>query len=328
MRNKKYSVILSNVGNCGDRYCKEYSPGYTIGQLFDRVAQVEGVTGVELIGNVNIRKDNMAEIKNSLEKTGLQAVAIIPDHFSESKWKNGAFTSKDAGVRREAVAVTKEMIDVAVQIGCPLISLWPGQDGYDYYFQSDYIRERSWFEEGMAQCCSYNKDIKVSIEYKIKEPRTRSYPSNVYSALLLVNSVNMENCGVTIDYGHAAVAYENVAESVAVLKKYGDKLFHLHMNDNYCLWDDDMITGSIHTIPYIELFWWLKKTGYNGYISTDQYPYREDGLEAVRESVKWFAIFDRLAEIIDDYGAEDLISQGNAAKVSQALRKAMFPNLC
>ncbi len=63
----------------------------------------------------------------------------------------------------------------------------------------------------------------------------------------MVREISAANCGVTIDYGHAAVAYENVAESIAVLKKYGDKLFHLHMNDNYTLWDDDMITGSVHT---------------------------------------------------------------------------------
>jgi len=88
-----------------------------------------------------------------------------------------------------------------------------------------------------------------------------------------------------------------------------------------------MITGSIHTIPYIEMFWWLKKTGYNGYISTDQYPYREDGAEAVSESVKWFAVFDRLAEMMDDYGIGEIISQGNAVNASRALREVMFGNL-
>ena len=327
MNTKKYSVILANVGNCGDRYCKEYSPPYSLEQLFDRVCGIDDVTGVELVGNWHIRNDNVNEIKEQLKRTGLAVVSIIPDHFGEAKWKNGAFTNQDSGIRREAIDTTKQMIDIAGEIGCPLISLWPGQDGYDYYFQNDYIKCRTWFEESVAECCEYNKDMRVSIEYKPKEPRNRSYPSNVYSTLLMVQFIGMENCGVTIDYGHAAVAYENIAESVAVLKKYGNKLFHLHMNDNYGLWDDDMITGSIHTIPYIEMFWWLKKTGYNGYISTDQYPYREDGAEAVRESIKWFAIFDRLAELMDDYGIEEIISQGNAVKASQALREVMFRNL-
>lgn len=285
-----------------------------------------GVTGVELVGTWHITPSNVNEVKQHLERTGLKAVSIIPDHFGEAKWKNGAFSSKDPGIRHEAVNVTREMMDAALKIGCPLISLWPGQDGYDYYFQGDYIKERTWFEECIAECCSYNKNIKVAIEYKVKEPRNRSYTSNVYSTLLMVKEIGAQNCGVTIDYGHAAVAYENVAESIAVLKKYGDKLFHLHMNDNYTLWDDDMITGSIHTIPYLEMFYWLKKTGYSNWISTDQYPYREDGRDAVNESVRWIEAFINKINSIDDERIEEVINEGNACKSSALMREILFPH--
>ena len=57
MSTKRYSVILANVGNCGDRYCKEYSPPYALEQLFDRVSGIDDVTGVELVGNWHIRSD-------------------------------------------------------------------------------------------------------------------------------------------------------------------------------------------------------------------------------------------------------------------------------
>jgi hypothetical protein len=29
----------------------------------------------------------------------------------------------------------------AKQIGCPLISIWPGQDGFDYPFSMDYLQQ-------------------------------------------------------------------------------------------------------------------------------------------------------------------------------------------
>ncbi len=327
MYHPKFSVILGNVGSCSDRYCGSYSPPFTNEELFDRVKSIEGVKGVELVGTWHITPDNVSEIKSLLNKTGLQLVSIIPDHFGVAKWKMGAFTNKDSGIRREAVAVTKSMIDAARILACPLISLWPGQDGYDYYFEGDYIKERTWFEEGVAECCEYAGDIRISIEYKPKEPRNRSYPSNVYSTLLMVKEIGMDNCGVTIDYGHSTVAYENVAESVAVLKKYGDKLFHLHMNDNYTLWDDDMIAGSIHTIPYLELFYWLKKTGYNSWISTDQYPYREDGRDAVNETVRWMDLFVKLVNRMDDNRIEEILARGNACEASAYMRELMFPDL-
>ncbi len=64
----------------------------------------------------------------------------------------------------------------------------------------------------------------------------------------------MENVGVTVDVGHALVAGENVAEAVYRLIRAG-KLFHMHFNDNYTAWDDDMIVGSVHTVAFIE---WLR----------------------------------------------------------------------
>lgn len=325
MYQPRYSVILSNVGSCCDRFLSTgYSKPFTIEQHFDRVADIEHVTGVELVATWHIRTDNVKQIKDNLDRTGLKLTSIIPDHFGQMKWGKGAFASKDPAIRQEAVSHTKEMMDIAAELGCDLISLWPGQDGYDYHFQADYIEERSWFEEGVRECCKHRRDIRIAIEYKPKEPRNRSYPSNVSSSLLMVKEIDEENCGVTIDYGHALVAYENVAESVAMLKKYGDKLFHLHMNDNYSFWDDDMIVGSIHTIPYIEFLYWLKKTDYQGWISMDQYPYREDGKKAVNESIQWMVTLNDVMERMNVNEVERVIKSGDATESTRMLRKYMF----
>ena len=51
----KYSVILGNVGQCSDRYMTSgYGKQYEIPELFERVASIEGVTGVEYIGNWHV----------------------------------------------------------------------------------------------------------------------------------------------------------------------------------------------------------------------------------------------------------------------------------
>ena len=97
MYNPKISVILGNVGSCSDRYCGSYSAPFTVEQMFERVKSIEGVTGVELVGTWHITPDNINEIKENLNRTGLELVSIIPDHFGEEKWKMGAFTNKDAG---------------------------------------------------------------------------------------------------------------------------------------------------------------------------------------------------------------------------------------
>lgn len=134
----------------------------------------------------------------------------------------------------------------------------------------------------------------------------------------------MENCGVTIDYGHAAVAYENLAESVALLSKYGNKLFHLHLNDNYGYWDDDMIVGSVNTIPYLEMLYWLRRTGYDGWYSMDQYPYREDGRYAVDESIRWLHAFEGIVDRMNPEEVESIIAEGDATKSSAMLRRYLL----
>lgn len=321
----KYSVILSNVGSCSDRYVTGgYAEPFTIAQLFERVAQIPQVTGVELVGTWHVTDNNVKELKGYLDAYGLKLVSIIPDHFGQMKWKQGSFAAKDAAVRREAVAHTKEMIDAAVELGGDLISLWPGQDGYDYLFQADYIQERDWFAEGVKEVCKYRPDVRISLEYKPKEPRTHSYLSTVTSSLLIAQEVGTDNVGVTIDFGHALNAYETPAESVALLKKYGNKLFHVHMNDNYRHWDDDMIVGSVHTIETLEFFYWLRRTGYDGWLSIDQYPYREDGLDAVREGVNAMEAFVNVLDAIPDGEIEALIRSGDAPTITKYLRRLLL----
>jgi len=320
-----YSVILSNVGSSSDRYVPSgYGRPFSIAELFERVSKIEGVTGVELVGTWHVTEHNVKELKGYLDHYGLKLVSIIPDHFGQIKWKNGSFSAKDQEIRKQAVAHTKEMIDAAVELGGNLVSLWPGQDGYDYLFQADYIQERDWFSEGIKEAALYRPDFRIALEYKVKEPRTHSYLSTAANALLICQETAMSNVGVTIDFGHALNAYETPAESVALLKKYGDKLYHVHMNDNYRHWDDDMIVGSVHTIETLEFFYWLKRTEYTGWLSIDQYPYREDGLEAVREGVSAMQAFVRFVNEMPAQEIDALIRSGNAPQAAAYLRQVLL----
>ena len=321
----KYAAILSNVGSCSDRYVTSgYGLPYSIKELFERVAQIPQVGGVELVGTWHVTESNVSELKRYLEHYELELVSIIPDHFGQMKWRNGSFSAKDPAIRAMAVSHAKEMADAAVELGGNLISLWPGQDGYAYLFQSDYMLEREWFTDGVREVCKYRPDVRISLEYKIKEPRTHSLLGTAAQSLLIAQEIGTDNIGVTIDFGHSLNAYETPAESVAMLKRYGDKLFHVHMNDNYRHWDDDMIVGSVHTIETLEFFYWLKRTGYAGWLSIDQYPYREDGLEAVREGVNAMEAFSNLIDSIPAQEIEALIQRGNAPEITAYLRKLLL----
>ena len=86
----------------------------------------------------------------------------------------GAFTAKDPSTRAQALEETFAAAEMARTLGCTLINLWPGQDGYDYPLQSDYVKERQWTIEAVTAAAKAYPDIRFSLEYKPKEPRTHS----------------------------------------------------------------------------------------------------------------------------------------------------------
>jgi len=320
----KYSVILSNLGSCSDRYVGGgYSQGVTLRELFRKLGDMQGVDGVELVGTWHVSKENMSLIKEEVDRLKLPVVSIIPDHFGTAMWGKGAFTSPDSGIRKKAIEETLEMCEYARELNCPTISIWNGQDGYDYPMQVNYVDCNDWLIDGVKEVAKLAPDMNISLEYKPKEPRTHCFLPNMYSALYTCEKIGEKNVGVTMDFGHALEAYENGSESVCLAKK-NNKLMHIHINDNYRVWDDDMITGSIHTIEYIELFYWLKKLNYGGYVSIDQYPYRENAQNAAQESINWMKTFEKVASRIDEATVKNILSNHDAVASTKYLREVMF----
>lgn len=324
---KKYSVILGNLGNTCDRFLSSgYKDELDKDLMLKQAAGIEQVSGIELVGTWDIDSSNVGEMKSKLSEVGLSCSSLIPDLFSQKHFGKGALTSADAGIRKQAVGVINEMTDVAVELGGDLVNVWPGQDGYDYPLAADFLQERTWLIDGLKECAEYAaaRNVRLALEYKPKEPRNHSYIARAADTLLLVNAIDMPNVGVTIDTGHAFMAYENVAESIVILQMAGNKLFHMHFNDNYTSWDDDMIVGSIHLPEYLEMLYWLQKTGYSGWYSMDQYPYREDGYQAVRSSVLYL---QKLQSILDRVGmnvVEEVISARNPVKTSEFIRNHLI----
>lgn len=320
--NRKYSVFIFNVASCNDRYCAAYGRDFTMDEMFDRVKSVPQLTAVDLVMNQMFLADKPGILRN-LARTGLKVASVATDTFANPMYQQGSLTSLDSGIRAQAIADAKAAMDFAAEVGSDIMTLWLGQDGYDYIFQADYIREHRLLLDALGELCDYRKDINVTLEYKIKEPRTHCYVSTVGSTLLMCNQIGAKNLGVALDYGHAALGYESPAEAVAMCSLYGNRLMHIHINDNYRLWDDDMIVGSVHTLEYLEFLYWLRRTGYNGYLTLDQFPFREDGREAVAESANWLDYLENLVDRADFGEIELTLAKKDAIAASRLMRRIL-----
>ena len=321
----RFSANINTFNACADRYVLSgYGERLTTEQLIDAATKVEGLSGVEVVGTWHVNDENVERLRKQIADAGLEVTCVTPDIWASSKWGWGSFAANDPKVRREAIQEVKKSMEWAKQLNCEVIDLWFGQDGYDYPFQADYPTAWDRIIEGTIECAEHLTDVKLVLEYKPKEPRTHCFIGTVGNTLLLIEKVNKPNVGAMIDVGHALMAYEDVAESAALLEHFGHKLFYMHFNDNWRLWDDDMTAGSVHTIELLELLYWLDRLSYSGWYALDIFPYRESGLRAASESIKWI---QGLHGLLDRMGRDHIaavIASGDAMSASAMIREVLL----
>ncbi len=322
----KFSVILGNLGNTCDRFVSTgYKEQPSKEEMVRQAASIPGVSAVELVGSWDITEKNAAQMRRMLDDNGLTCSCIIPDLFANKIWAQGSLSSRQPAIRKKAVECVKQVVDMCGGLGCKTINLWPGQDGYDYCFQDHFAQARDHLVESVKICAEYAPSLSFALEYKCKEPRTHSYLARAADTLLLAMETECPNVGVTIDTGHAMAAGENMAEAASLLLRAG-KLFHLHFNDNYRAWDDDMIVGSVHFIEYAELLYWLNRLGYKGWYSMDQYPYREEAQGALNASVRFIEGLWAKMQMLGLDRFDKVIAGGNAVEMSALVREMIGMN--
>jgi len=330
MDERKFAAILGVYGRPADRFM---AGGYKTSKpdVFERLkmaGQQAVVRGVELIQGENddLNTGNKGRVKAALDDNGLSLCAVNPNLWGEMHWAKGTLGSNDPAIRRRAIDRIKQAMDLAAELGCPYVGIWPGQDGYDYLFEIDYAQAYQWWVEGVQECADHNPAIRIGLEYKPYEPRTHSLIDTAPKTLLMLADIARTNVGLTLDVGHALVAHENLGEVVALAQRR-NKLFHVHLNDNYSDWDWDLNFGAVHLQDFIELVYWLKRTRYEGWYSVDIFAYRTEGAGSVAESLAWLGAVMDLVEQTGMEKFDQLIQASDPLTTSRFLREILFVQL-
>ena len=320
---KRFSMgaCLPSFGSCADRYCLSgYGGVSTVAEMLELAEQVEGLDGLELVGNWHINDKNMKEMKSLFASKGIKVCMVVPDLWTQAKWGRGSLASSESRVRKDAVNEVKKSMDWAAGVGCKYVDVWPGQDGYDYPMQANFTEAWRWLKDGIVECAAHRSDVKVLVEYKLKEPRTHCYVNSAAKTILLIDGI--DNTGALLDIGHSMAAGENIAEAAALLAQFG-VLDYLHLNDNYRTWDDDMMFASVNIPETLEFVYWLKRLNYDGWLTLDIFPYREDKIPVVRNCFAWLKT---LSAAVEGTGTADIeaVLQAADANRSVALVREML----
>ena len=130
MKKLKFGACVGVFTPGSDRYCRSgYGPAKTLDEMFEIASKIEDLTAVELVSNWHVNEDNMAHVKETLEKYNLEVCMIVPDLWTQAKWGKGSFASKDKKVREDAVKEVKKSMDMAAEVGWDKVDIWLGQDG-------------------------------------------------------------------------------------------------------------------------------------------------------------------------------------------------------
>ena len=325
----KYSAIVGSLGQNVDRFLAE---GYKedAEMRFGFENEVDALAGLGCLDALDIYYaeegiNSDADATNEvMDKYGLVISSTFLNVFGRRKWKDGSLSSTDEAVRQEAIALAKKNSDFNAKLkGVPPMNLWLGQDGFDYPFQTDY--GKSWMNliDSVQQICDHNPEVMVTLEAKPREPRNRTIVDTVANSLLMCEKIDRKNCGVAIDMGHIWNVQQNVAQTIALASEFG-KLVTMHANDNYGVWDDDMIAGTIHHMEYLELMYFLKKYDYDGYIAVDIFPYRENTLGCTKETVLNLKKFEALVDMIGMEKLGEIVAEGDPVKMSEFIRETIY----
>ena len=300
---------------------ESYWPGknrITAVDLATRAATVPGLNAVDLNFPDHLEGTTAKAFAAELEALGLTLNGFAMRYYTEPAYKLGAFTNPDPAIRRKAIDLTKRGIDAMREAGGELMTLWLGQDGFDYAFQMDYGRAWDMEIEAIAEVCAHDPAVAISLEYKPNEPRSFALLPDIGTTLLAVKEVGAANLGVTLDFAHVLYAGEMPAFA-AMLAARHSKLLGIHLNDGYAHRDDGLMAGSVHVFETIELLHVARQLGYAHAIYFDTFP-DASGLDPVAECAANIDAVRRMEKVVDRLDGNGGLAEAIARQDSVAAR--------
>jgi len=327
-------------------FCDRFAPsGYFSnepkfkGDIVSQIKRVSeaGIKGIEFHEAVfidkNYKKDinKIREVKDALKEYNIEPTNMNTNLFSDPKWKLGGITNVNKSIREDALAVALQGIEIANDVGCKSVSLWPGSDGWDYNFEVNYGKQIDLFIDGCIKINNKAKSsgLKFGIEAKLHEPREGNMVvPTTHMAVLVAKIVNEEcggtNMGVAIDYGHEQMYAVDPASMLYVAKKAGVPVVNFHINTAKAHSnDEDRIAGTGDLWRLTDFCYAAIDTNYDGWFGEDQFTYRVEPVKAMYLSKEIFA--NIMKKALKIYSIKDKLiaaqDTGDAGKTIDVVKK-------
>jgi xylose isomerase len=308
-----------------DRYATDgYAPAVSTLEMIDRAAEVEGLSAVD-VPYPFTPGVTLEQVQKALGVHNLSVTGVTPEIYLR-RFGKGAFTNPDPGVRREALALMNDAAGIVRALDGQYLKIWPGQDGWDYPFQVNHHDLWALAVDGMRELAAANSDLRIAIEYKPREPRVKMTWDSAARSILGIQQIGLDNVGVLLDFGHSLYGGESPADAAQLLIDHG-VLYGMDVNDNLRGWDDDLVVGTVHLTEIFEFFYTLRINNWEGVWQLDQFPFREDTVEAARLSIETLKAIYRALDDLDMPELRDAQARQDALAAQRIVQRALLSSM-
>jgi len=298
----KFSVGIWYFSPFAGRFHDRYAPEVPIEARLEAVARLRpaGVEAVEAHYPVEINDENVDRWRAWSVQSGIRVLTVIPGLFYDREFEWGSLSSPLPAARRHSVERTIRTLQLNRHLDTDFAIVWPGIDGYEQPFGTDFVAMRDRFAAGLAEAMDAVPGVRVAFEPKPYEPRGRIIYGTTAEGLLLAHKVesllaHSENrrllaeghalVAMNPEVGHMLMGYEDLPYAFSLVCEYG-RLAHSHWNSqplgNY---DQDLNVGVISPEQTEAALYALKMAGYQEHFGIDVNPERIPVEVAVRNSI-------------------------------------------
>ncbi|MEO8622729.1 MAG: xylose isomerase [bacterium] len=290
----KFTFGLWTVGNPGrDPFGDAVRPAISPVRIVQKLGEL-GAYGVNFHDNDLVPRDAttaerekiVRDFKAALNETGLKVPMATTNLFGDPVFRDGAFTSNDAAVRRHAIQKTMRAMDLGAEFGAEVYVFWGGREGVETNASKDAQEAMKWFRDAIDFLCEYNiaQDYKYrfALEPKPNEPRGDIFLPTIGHALAFIYTLeHPDMVGVNPEIAHDTMAGLDFSHGVAQALEAG-KLFHIDLNaQKPGRYDQDHRFGSEDVKQAFFLVKLLEDSGYAGMRHFDSHAYRTEDQEGV-----------------------------------------------
>ena len=230
---------------------------------------------------------DVAAIRNHLDKTGVEA--LVCGAFGP----NRDISSEDAAIREQGLEYIKTCIDIAAELGSPLVSgpMYSATGKTRLLTPEEKEQQWAWAAENMKIVADYAAEKNIRLAVEILNRFETDFINTVQQGLDFLELVDCDNVGFLLDTFHMNLEEKDIAEAI---KLAGSKIFNFHSCEN-----DRGTPGTGH-IPWNEVFLALKEISYDGPVVIESFT------TEIKEIARAVSQWRPLAPSQDSLGEEGL----------------------